>query len=130
MERDDNMSAAKHLSQVMSTAKVIPFDETSKFIIMSDCHRGEGNWGDNFSSNQNLYFTALSYYNKRSFTYIELGDGDELWENRRMKNIIIQVALILFFTTHIIAQANLQDDYPAIIPVYLFLLYVILRYWF
>jgi len=29
-----------------------------------------------------------------------------------MKNIIIQVALILFFTTHIIAQANLQDDYP------------------
>jgi len=88
MERDDNMSTAKHLSQVMSTAKVIPFDETSKFIIMSDCHRGEGNWGDNFSNNQNLFFTALSYYNKRSFTYIELGDGDELWENRRMKNII------------------------------------------
>ena len=87
-ERNDDMSTSKRLSQLMSTAKVIRFDETSKFIIMSDCHRGEGNWGDNFSSNQNLYFTALSYYNKRSFTYIELGDGDELWENRRMKNII------------------------------------------
>ena len=82
------MSTSKRLSQLMSTAKIIHFDETSKFIIMSDCHRGEGNWSDNFSNNQNLFFTALDYYYKRDFTYIELGDGDELWENRKMKNII------------------------------------------
>lgn len=82
------MSASKRLSQLMSTAKVVLFDETSKFIIMSDCHRGEGNWGDNFFNNQNLFFTALNYYYKKRFTYIELGDGDELWENRKMDKII------------------------------------------
>ena len=82
------MSASKRLTQLMSTSKVIHFDETSRFIIMSDCHRGEGNWSDNFSNNQSLFFNALNYYYKRDFTYIELGDGDELWENRKMKNII------------------------------------------
>jgi len=56
--------------------------------MMSDCHRGIGNWGDNFMANQNLFFRALQYYNDRRFTYIELGDGDELWENRHMEDII------------------------------------------
>jgi UDP-2,3-diacylglucosamine pyrophosphatase LpxH len=55
---------------------------------MSDCHRGNGSWGDNFSNNQNLYFAALYYYYENGYTYIEIGDGDELWENRSMKDII------------------------------------------
>lgn len=55
---------------------------------MSDCHRGVGNHGDNFLQNQNLFFAALKYYYERGFTYIELGDGDELWENRSLKRII------------------------------------------
>lgn len=82
------MSVSKRLSQVLASAKVIPFDESSRIIIMSDCHRGNGNWDDNFSNNQNIFFAALYYYYENGFTYIELGDGDELWENRRIENII------------------------------------------
>lgn len=82
------MSTSKRLSQVLAKAKVIHFDESSRFVIMSDCHRGIGNWGDNFSNNQNLFFAALYYYYENGYTYIELGDGDELWENRSIDDII------------------------------------------
>ncbi len=70
------------------SAQVIPFNSGSKFIIMSDCHRGQGNTCDNFLQNQTLHLAALEYYYKKGFTYIELGDGDELWENRRIEPII------------------------------------------
>lgn len=78
----------KRLAQAYEGAKVLPYNDSSKFVIMSDCHRGQGNAADNFLPNQNLFFGALEYYNDRGFTYIELGDGDELWENRSMKPII------------------------------------------
>ena len=55
---------------------------------MSDCHRGDGTSNDNFLKNQNLYHAALEYDLQKGFTYIELGDGDELWENRSMQQII------------------------------------------
>jgi UDP-2,3-diacylglucosamine pyrophosphatase LpxH len=55
---------------------------------MSDCHRGNGTWGDNFLNNQNIYFAALYYYYENGYTYIELGDGDELWENRVVEDVI------------------------------------------
>lgn len=80
--------AFKRLNQAYSKAKCIPFDYYSKIIIMSDCHRGVGNWGDNFAHNQNIYFAALSSYYEDGYTYIELGDGDELWENRDYDTII------------------------------------------
>lgn len=83
------MSLAYHrLLKAERRAQIVPFDQTSKFIIMSDCHRGQGNTGDNFLPNQILFFGALEYYFNKGFTYIELGDGDELWENRKIKPII------------------------------------------
>jgi len=82
------LSASTRLSQVLSGSKIIPFDESSRIVIMSDCHRGNSSWGDNFSGNQNLFFAALYYYYENGFTYIELGDGDELWENRSIEDII------------------------------------------
>jgi predicted phosphodiesterase len=82
------MTKSKRLSRALKAAKVIPFDQTSRIVLMSDCHRGDGSWGDDFSNNQNLFFAALSYYFEHGFTYIELGDGDELWENRNIKTII------------------------------------------
>ncbi len=78
----------KRLAQAYEEALVLPYHDSSKFVIMSDCHRGQGNAADNFLPNQNLFFGALEYYNDKGFTYIELGDGDELWENRSMKPII------------------------------------------
>jgi predicted phosphodiesterase len=84
----EHLSVSKRLSRVLKNAQTIPFDDNSRIIIMSDCHRGIGNWGDNFSGNQNIYFAALYYYYENGYTYIELGDGDELWENRRIEDII------------------------------------------
>lgn len=69
-------------------APVLPLNTGSRYIIFSDCHRGNGTSNDNFLKNQHLYFTALKYYYNLGFTYIELGDGDELWENKRMSQII------------------------------------------
>lgn len=78
----------KRLTRVFQNAKVLTYDRYSKIVFMSDCHRGCGNWGDNFLPNQHLFFGALTYYYQNGFTYIELGDGDELWENRNLKQII------------------------------------------
>ena len=82
------MGTFESLSKAYESAKVIPYDCNSKFVMMSDCHRGIGNWGDNFISNQHLFWAALNYYYEGGFTYIEVGDGDELWENRSMKEIV------------------------------------------
>lgn len=80
--------ALMRLDQAYDSAKHLPIDSNSKIILMSDCHRGTGNWGDDFGHNQNIYFAALSHYYKKGYTYIELGDGDELWENRCFDTII------------------------------------------
>ncbi len=82
------MSASKRLSQVLKASKVYNFDDDSRIVIMSDCHRGNGSWGDNFLGNQNLFFAALYHYLDNGYTYIEIGDGDELWENRSIEDII------------------------------------------
>lgn len=75
------MLVHRRLSEVLETAHVIDFDDTSKFIFFSDCHRGDNGWADDFADNQLLFFFALRHYFDEGFTYIELGDGDELWEH-------------------------------------------------
>lgn len=82
------MSTAGKLTRIYENAECLNTDSISRIVLMSDCHRGAGNWGDNFLPNQNLFFAALEYYYQRRFTYIELGDGDELWENRRLHRIV------------------------------------------
>lgn len=76
------------LEQAYQKAETICIDKGSRIVLMSDCHRGVGNHGDNFLPNQNVFFAALQYYYDRCFSYIELGDGDELWENRRLSRIV------------------------------------------
>lgn len=82
------MSWYSRLQRAFVDAPVLPLHSGSRYLLISDCHRGNGTSNDNFLKNQNLYFTALKYYYENGFTYIELGDGDELWENRRMSQII------------------------------------------
>lgn len=82
------MSTLKRISKVYETAEQVIFDDSSRIVFMSDCHRGDGNWADNFSRNQNIYFAALTHYYNENYTYIELGDGDELWENKKLYTII------------------------------------------
>lgn len=82
------MSILNNVTKVFETAKEISFDDNSKFVLFSDCHRGDGSWADDFSKNQNIYFNALKHYYIRNFTYIELGDGDELWKNKQFSKIV------------------------------------------
>ena len=81
-------SLADKLNKVYTSAPVLPYDKNSRIVIMSDCHRGQGNGADNFLPNSPIFQGALEYYYKNGFTYIELGDGDELWENRCIHTII------------------------------------------
>ncbi len=82
------LNGLEHLSRVFESAEEIIFDDYSKIVLMSDCHRGDGTWGDNFAKNQSYYFTALNFYYNNNFTYIEIGDGDELWENKKFTDIL------------------------------------------
>ena len=82
------MNDDRRLQKAFCNAPRLPLSNHSKYVLISDCHRGCGNSNDNFLKNQHLYFAALEYYYKQGYTYIELGDGDELWENRSMEPII------------------------------------------
>ncbi|MBT2159910.1 metallophosphoesterase [Zobellia barbeyronii] len=81
------MSSNTRLSNAYQTAKTVPFDDESKFILFSDCHRGDNSFADDFANNRNIYFHALNFYFKEGFDYCEIGDGDELWENRFFESI-------------------------------------------
>lgn len=81
------MSAASRLDRAFTRALILPLNKCSKYVLVSDCHRGIGTSSDNFLKNQHLYFAAMEHYYRKGFTYIELGDGEELWENRNIRNI-------------------------------------------
>ena len=82
------MGHEKRLNKAFENAAVLPVTPCSRYVFFSDCHRGRGNWNDNFLKNQHLYFAALQHYFEKGFSYVEVGDGDELWENRSMEQII------------------------------------------
>lgn len=81
------MSYQSRLDKAFRNALVLPMGDSYRYVLFSDCHRGNGTHSDNFLKNQHLYSAALTYYYRHGFTYIELGDGDELWENRNMEQI-------------------------------------------
>lgn len=72
------MSAQKRISRAFDEALYLPLEQSSRYILFSDCHRGTGNAGDNFLKNEFLYLGVLKHYFRNGFTYLELGDGDEL----------------------------------------------------
>ena len=69
--------------------KTLSLSNTEKLILMSDMHRGNGTSSDDFAHNSLIYKCALNYYLENGFTYIELGDAEELWENRTFDQIYI-----------------------------------------
>ena len=83
------MSSQSRLNRAFDNAKRISFNDDSKLILFSDCHRGDNSFADDFARNKNIYFHALQYYYKEGYTYFELGDGDELWENLIFKDIFL-----------------------------------------
>ena len=65
----------------------LPLNCCSRYVIYGDCHRGVGNQADNFLKNRHLYRASLEYYFYRNFYYLEIGDGEELWENRSLSRV-------------------------------------------
>lgn len=105
------MSYYSRLNKSFEGALRLPLNNRTKYVLISDCHRGVGNSNDNFLKNQNLYFAALQYYYKMGFTYIELGDGDELWENRSMKQIMEAHGDVFSLLSRFYAQGRLYMLY-------------------
>jgi len=67
----------------------IPLADESRYIVFSDCHRGDGTAGDEFARNSMVYKFALEHYLREGFSCIELGDAEELWENSDFTQIYI-----------------------------------------
>ncbi|AYE35514.1 metallophosphoesterase [Clostridium septicum] len=77
----------KKLDFLYDKAKEINFDNSSKLVFISDVHRGDGTYYDAQLPNKNIYKAALYHYYKKGFTYVEVGDGDELWKNKNYSDI-------------------------------------------
>jgi predicted phosphodiesterase len=69
------------LQQPSKRGLVLPFNNSSKFIILSDQHKGAKDDSDDFVNAEGNYLAALDYYYQQGFCYINLGDSEELWEN-------------------------------------------------
>ena len=78
----------KRMRKLYDNALRISLEDVGRIVIMSDCHRADGRYNDNFAANEKITFRALKYYYEMGYTYIELGDGDELWENKKYDEII------------------------------------------
>jgi UDP-2,3-diacylglucosamine pyrophosphatase LpxH len=76
--------AHRRLDAVLRQAPIIPFDDSARFVFFSDCHRGDRSPADAFAPNSALFAHALAHYESQGFAYVEVGDGDELWKNRRL----------------------------------------------
>lgn len=81
------MGYLKRLDNAFLCAPTLTLTPQSKFVIMSDSHRGIGNTNDIFLKNEVIFLSALQFYYDNDYSYIELGDGDELWKNRSLKAI-------------------------------------------
>ncbi len=81
------MRTRSRLDQVFAAAFPVPFDEKSKYVFFSDQHRGDDSLSDEFGRNKHIFNHALEYYYDNDFTYVEVGDGDELWEHSKFEHI-------------------------------------------
>lgn len=91
MERGhDAISQAEE--RIRAKGNTIALTGKERLVVMSDLHRGVGNGSDNFARNQMVFLSALQYYYREGYSYLELGDGDELWENKNMDAIIREYA--------------------------------------
>jgi hypothetical protein len=68
-------------------------DQSSLFSLVIAI--SDNSFADDFASNRNVYFHAMTQYYNDGFTYFELGDGDELWKTSFKTILGTQVYLLL-----------------------------------
>jgi UDP-2,3-diacylglucosamine pyrophosphatase LpxH len=76
------------LDNALRKALKISLEEHTKVVFISDLHKGDNSYADDFKKNMRIYKSALHHYYLNDYTYIELGDGIELWENKKIKPIL------------------------------------------
>ena len=81
------MFTDKRLLEAYNGATIEYFDDKSKYVFFSDIHRGDDSVSDEFTRNQHVFLRALDYYYSNEYIYVEVGDGDELWEYPNFKHI-------------------------------------------
>lgn len=108
------------LDEVFQKSKRIAFDDDSKYVFFSDVHRGDNSLSDEFGRNKHIFYHALDYYYQDGFTYVEVGDGDEMWETPKynyihnshrfvfdkMKNFHDDGRMIMIYGNHNMALKN------------------------
>lgn len=82
------MNTDERLSAAYRGAHVVDFDASSKIVLFSDEHRGDGSAADEFTRNKVVVTHALSHYLAEGFTLVEVGDVEELWEFPNVKHIV------------------------------------------
>ncbi|WP_297518621.1 metallophosphoesterase [uncultured Clostridium sp.] len=83
------MKRKDRINNLKESVKVLNIKNSDRVVIFSDCHRGDGSFRDSLYPNTNIYITALRHYYNEGFTYIEAGDGDELWKFKNINDIYI-----------------------------------------
>jgi len=83
------MANHKRLTRVFENAKRIQFSNSDRLVFFSDVHRGNNSWADEFARNEMVYSFALQYYYDHDFSYVEVGDGDELLKFKYLEPIRI-----------------------------------------
>jgi predicted phosphodiesterase len=108
-KREDVFKSLSRLLRVISTTKtsrgiIIEMNPaTDNFIILSDQHKGNKDWADDFKNNESIYIEALNFYHQQCYHYINLGDAEELWKYKP-NGVIPNYSLALT------AEANFQVD--------------------
>ena len=74
------MLTSRRLDTIYRNAERIHIDDHAQFVFISDVHRGDNSVSDEFAQNRLVYYHALQYYFDDGYTYVEVGDGDEMWE--------------------------------------------------
>ncbi len=97
--------AYRRLTQTFETATSLLFDDDSRLVFFSDLHRGDNSRSDAFAQNEGLFVKALKHYYREGFTYVEVGDGDELWQNRRL-SVVKRAHRLTFDLLHTFAGEN------------------------
>jgi UDP-2,3-diacylglucosamine pyrophosphatase LpxH len=83
------MANHKLLTWIFENAKRVEFTNRDRLVFFSDVHRGNNSWADEFARNEMVYLYALQQYYDDKFTYIEVGDGDELLKFKYIEPIRI-----------------------------------------
>ena len=81
------LTAHERLDWAYRLSPRLTIDKQSRLLFLSDCHRGNNGRADIFKPNKALFMHLLNDHLERGYHYVEVGDGDELWQNRSFATI-------------------------------------------